>query len=141
MQAAAAWSSTSTPTEFIWYTTPSASTTYAEAMRLDENKNLNVKGNITADGNCCTSDIAKKERLAPISDAIKLIEGITGVQFTWKKNKKRDMGVIAQQVEAIAPELVTEKDGIKRVNYNGIIAILIESVKDLNRRLESLEAV
>jgi hypothetical protein len=51
------------------------------------------------------------------------------------------MGVIAQEVEAVFPELVhTDERGVKMVSYNGLVGVLIEAVKELDARLEDLEA-
>jgi hypothetical protein len=52
----------------------------------------------------------------------------------------RDMGVIAQEVEAVFPELVhTDERGVKMVSYTGLVGVLIEAVKELDARLEALE--
>ena len=49
------------------------------------------------------------------------------------------MGVIAQDVEEVFPELVNEKEEFKSVNYNGLVGALIEAVKELSARVEELE--
>ena len=70
---------------------------------------------------------------------------IRGVTFDWKENYKSSAGVIAQEVEKSFPELVNGEN-TKSVNYNGLIGLLIETVKnqqaqidDLNNRLSKLE--
>jgi phosphotransferase system HPr-like phosphotransfer protein len=61
------------------------------------------------------------------------------VRFDWKDNGERSAGVIAQEVEEILPEIVnTNEDGGKTVNYNGIIALLIESVKEQQVQINNL---
>ena len=74
-----------------------------------------------------------------------LVRRLRGVSFEWGENAPsgfsgRDLGVIAQEVELVFPSLVhTSEAGYKRVNYMGLIAPLIEAVKELDARLEMLE--
>ena len=57
------------------------------------------------------------------------------------ENEGHDIGVIAQQVEKIFPELVTTRDnGYKAVKYEKLTAVLIEAVKELTSKVESLES-
>lgn len=72
---------------------------------------------------------------------------IRGVTWQWRDDAPDDakelpgMGVIAQEVERVFPELVvTGEDGIKRVFYLGLIGPLIEAVKELDDRVRALEA-
>jgi len=75
--------------------------------------------------------------------------GIRGVTFDWKADGKSDYGFIAQEVEALYPELVTtnQETSLKAVNYTGMTPILLEALKAqqaqielLTTRLEKLEA-
>ena len=50
------------------------------------------------------------------------------------------MGVIAQQVEEVLPELINNSSSYKAVNYNGLIAVLIESIKELKKEIEQLKS-
>jgi hypothetical protein len=74
-----------------------------------------------------------------------LVRRLRGVSFEWGENAPdghtgQDLGVIAQEVEQVFPELVhTDPGGYKRVNYLGLIAPLIEAVKELDARIEKLE--
>jgi len=74
-----------------------------------------------------------------------LVRRLRGVTFEWSEDAQsarrgRDMGVIAQEVEEVFPELVsTDDDGYKRVNYAGLIAPLIEAIKELDARIRTLE--
>ena len=49
------------------------------------------------------------------------------------------VGVVAQEIEQVLPELVTETDGTKTVNYNGLVGVLIEAVKELQTEVEELK--
>jgi hypothetical protein len=75
------------------------------------------------------------------------VGNLRGVTWEWQEDAPPDakhqpgIGVIAQDVEAVFPELVqTGADGIKRVNYVGLIGPLIEAIKELDARLRALEA-
>ena len=55
------------------------------------------------------------------------------VSILWKENDKKSMGVIAQELQKVFPELVAEENDELSVNYNGLIAVLIETVKELSK--------
>ena len=103
-----------------------------------------VSGIVTATDFNSASDIRLKENIQKIDNPIGTIIRIDGVTFDWKCNNKSSMGVIAQNIEKVLPQLVHGEDS-KTVNYNGIIGLLIECVKtqqeqidNLNRRLDDL---
>ena len=74
-----------------------------------------------------------------------MVRRLRGVSFDWADDPLAprpgpDLGVIAQEVEEVFPELVvTDPRGYKRVNYIGLIAPLIEAVKELDARIQTLE--
>ena len=112
--------------------------------KLYVNGDVLVTGIITATDFNSASDIKLKENIQNIDNPIDKIIKINGVRFDWKIDNKPSMGVIAQNIEKVLPELVSGEDS-KTVNYNGIIGLLIECVKnqqgqieDLNRRLDEL---
>ena len=64
---------------------------------------------------------------------------LRGVSFNWIDNKKPAIGIIAQEVEKVIPEVVdTNEKGIKSVSYDSIIALLIESIKEQQRQIDEL---
>ena len=88
------------------------------------------------------SDRNLKENLKVLTNSLDNIDKINGYSYTRNdvtNIHQRHLGVIAQEVETILPELVYEhnKSKIKSVNYNGLIAMLIECVKEL--KLENKE--
>ena len=102
-------------------------------------------GALTATDFNSASDENLKENIRTIEDPLTKVSEIRGVNFDWKETQKSSMGVIAQEVEKVLPELVTDS-GTKTVNYNGLIGLLIEVVKEqqtqinsLNERLSKLE--
>ena len=76
-----------------------------------------------------TSDIRLKTNIKKIENPIEKILQINGVTFNWKKDNRLSVGVIAQEIESVFPELVNGEDP-KTVNYNGLIGLLIECIKE-----------
>ena len=93
---------------------------------------------VTGDVNS-TSDINLKKDIEVVDSSTEMLNQLRGVKFTWKENDEKSVGVIAQEVEAILPELVKGEEGKKSVNYSGLIGVLIEAVKGLSARVEELE--
>ena len=85
-----------------------------------------------------TSDINLKENIKTVENALETVNSLRGVSFDWKENGKSSYGVIAQELEEVLPELVKQGE-VKSVNYNGIIGVLIEAVKELKNEIEELK--
>jgi len=99
-----------------------------------------------------SSDVALKENITNIPDPLESIQKLNGVLFDWKKEyidkrggedgyfvRKKDVGVIAQEVEKVLPEAVAQRpDGIKAVKYDRLTCLLIEAVKQLQDKVDSL---
>jgi hypothetical protein len=86
-----------------------------------------------------TSDIAAKDNINEIADPLELLKSIAGFSFNWKDTGAKSYGVIAQYMEKILPELVSEdSQGLKSVKYLPLIAILIESVKKLSTEIDEI---
>ena len=97
-----------------------------------------VSGVTTSTDFNSASDINLKENIKPIINPIDKVLQINGVSFDWKESGRSSMGVIAQDVEKVLPELVNGTDS-KTVNYNGLIGLLIEVVKEQQQRINTLE--
>ena len=107
---------------------------------------LSMTGNLTMSGDVCAySDVTLKDNIEVISDPLTKVLKLRGVTFTRKDldDNKTHMGVIAQEVEEVIPEVViTGEDGIKTVAYGNIVGLLIEAVKELtNQNKELVERV
>jgi hypothetical protein len=100
---------------------------------------LDVSGTITCSDINSTSDIKLKENIHSIKDPLDKVMKINGVGFRWKENKEEAIGVIAQDIEEVIPEVVKISGDIKTVNYNGLIGVLIEAVKEQQRQIEELK--
>ena len=86
------------------------------------------------------SDETLKKNITKITNATDLISLLDGVEFEWAENCTKSSGLIAQWIEKVVPHLVdTGENGLKTVNYSGLIAYLIEAVKELNERVKKLE--
>ena len=100
-----------------------------------------------------SSDESLKENIKNIENPLEKISQINGVTFDWTEDyikqhggedeyfvRKNDVGVIAQEVEKVLPQVVaTRKDGIKAVKYDRIVALLIEAVKELKKEIDELK--
>ena len=100
--------------------------------------NSSITGVSTALDFNATSDINLKTNIVSITNSIEKIVKINGVSFNWKETQKPSIGVIAQDVEKVFPELVSDGD-TKTVNYNGLIGALIEAVKEQQKQIDSLK--
>ena len=117
----------------------SGSQTLNTTLGLGNTSNLGMSvGVVTATDFNSASDINLKENIKTIENSLNTIEQLRGVTFNWKENQKPSLGVIAQEVQEILPELVNNGT-IKSVNYNGIIGVLIEAVKELKKEVEELK--
>jgi len=95
-------------------------------------------GIITAIDFNSLSDQNYKENVITVNDALDKVEQLRGVKFDWKESGLPSYGVIAQELEQVLPELVHGNDP-KTVNYNGIIGVLIEAIKELKAEINTLK--
>ncbi|MGE3760166.1 MAG: tail fiber domain-containing protein, partial [Pseudobdellovibrionaceae bacterium] len=100
---------------------------------------LTATGNITAPAYFYSSDRRLKENIEAVDP--KLILKLRGVTFDWKSTGKPEIGLIAQEVEDVVPVLVqtNPETGMKSVKYGNIVALAIEAIKDLWRKLTDLD--
>lgn len=86
------------------------------------------------------SDASKKTDVVTIDTGLATVLNMRGVEFNWIDNGERSAGVIAQELEKIAPHLVrADRDGNKSVHYDGIIPYLIQAIHELNDKVRKLE--
>ena len=100
-----------------------------------------------------SSDARLKENVTPITNALEKLSQIRGVEFDWTQShidsrggedgyfvRRHDVGVIAQEVEAVLPEVVADReDGFKAVKYEKMIPLLIEAIKELQAEVAELK--
>jgi prepilin-type N-terminal cleavage/methylation domain-containing protein len=106
---------------------------------------IRALGGVLAASQTIDSDVRLKKDIRPIKTAANSIYSLRGVTYLWNdvafsrgiEDESRQMGVLAQDVEKVFPEAVTNSsDGFKSVNYSGLVAPLIETVKDLHSQNE-----
>ena len=100
--------------------------------------NLTASFTVTAQDINSTSDSNLKTNIETVENPIEILTQLRGVSFDWKESGKKSYGVIAQELEQVLPDLVTNGN-VKSVNYNGLIAVLIEAIKDLKKEIEDLK--
>ena len=102
---------------------------------------MTVNSQVSAQSFLYTSDARLKENIDTV-EGLELVNQLHGVRFNWAKDGRADIGLLAQEVEQIAPELVhtDETTGYKSVAYGNVVAILIEAIKAQQLEIEALQA-
>ena len=128
-----------------WYKSTGNQFTSGHLMSLDASGNLVSLGNMTAFGS--PSDVNLKENIVRIDTALDKITNINGYYYNYKSdvNKTRLLGVIAQEIEPIIPEVVYDftplgaEQTSKAVRYEHLTVLLIEAIKELNQEIIELK--
>lgn len=120
-----------------------------EVFFAEGNGNFKVNGTVTAScGTLICSDARFKSALHPITSVIASLSGVNAYYYQWKKeefpqqgfNSNRQVGVLAQEVEAVFPELVvTGADGYKAVDYARLTPLLLQAIKEQQAQIEAQE--
>jgi hypothetical protein len=102
---------------------------------VNPSETLEVVGNITATAYFYTSDEKLKDNITELT-GLAIVNKLRGVSFNWKEGGDPSIGVVAQEVEAVLPQVVAtnEETGMKSVNYGALVGPLIESTKELDAR-------
>lgn len=113
------------------------------SLTIDTNHAMTVAGDITA---FATSDKRLKTNVQPIQEPLEKINKIGGYTFDWIPQEKvhskvgGDIGVIAQEIEEVMPEVTTTREnGFKAVQYEKIVPLLIESIKEQQKQIKELQ--
>jgi len=102
---------------------------------------ITASGNVTSPFFYSQSDINLKKDLVHVTNALDIINQLDGYWFKWKSNDADSLGMIAQHVESVLPMLIgTSPDGSKTIQYNGIIAILLEAIKAQQIQIDEIKA-
>lgn len=114
--------------------------TSPDASAFTDRVTIDTSGNITAAGYFHSSDVRLKDGVQTIG-GLDLVEKLRGVIFTWKESGAPGIGVVAQEVEQVLPSAVhTDADGMKSVEYDQLIAPLIEAIKEQQIQIDALKA-
>ncbi len=118
----------------------------SEEFRMEADGDFHADGDVYAFSGTVSSDIALKENIAIIPNALDKISQLEGVSWDWKDSwRGSSIGLVAQNVEKIFPELVKEAPSLnkdethKNLNYNGLIGLLVESIKELKDEIQELK--
>ena len=102
---------------------------------------ITASGNVTSPFFYSQSDINLKKDLVHVTNALDIVNRLDGYWFKWKSNDADSLGMIAQHVESVLPMLIgTSPDGSKTIQYNGIIAILLEAIKAQQIQIDEIKA-
>ena len=116
-------------------------------MTIQDNGNVIVKGSVQARSFPTTSDAKYKTDIAPLTGVLAKLDKLRAIVFSWNGlaesqdhcADRKEIGVIAQEVEAVFPELVTTWEGrYKAVEYGRLSAVLLEAVKELKVKVDAL---
>ena|GEM_PF-1307207 len=116
----------------------------SDALVILKNGNTSINGDVTVNGSLVeSSDIRFKKQFRTIEQPLAKINALNGYYYHWKDrpDTTQQVGVIAQEVEAVLPQLVTtDNDGFKAVEYTRLTALLIEGMKEQQKQIEALRA-
>jgi hypothetical protein len=121
-----------------------------EEMRLTSNGTLDVDGDVVAFSTTISSDVNLKRDIVQLEGALEMVNSLRGVRYTWNEKTKRegqqDVGLIAQEVQQVLPELVKEATTLNTedqthltVDYGKMVAVLIEAAKELKAENDELK--
>jgi len=142
-------------TDYISFTNNTRADIYinnSNEFRFESDGDFHADGDVIA-SSTTISDSRLKDNIITIGGALDKIKSLRGVSYIWnagKKKGKQDIGLIAQEVEEVLPEIVKDKkmpliDGIdsnetyKTIDYEKIIAVLVEAVKDQQQQIDELK--
>lgn len=109
----------------------------ANRFQMDMSGNLTMAGNVTA-----YSDIRLKTNIQTIQNALDKVMQMRGVSYERIDNGEKNVGVIAQEMKEVLPEVVLEREGedqFMSVSYGNIVGVLIEAIKELKAEIEVLK--
>ena len=119
-----------------------------EEFRFANGGTFHADADIVAYSSTVASDMRLKENITDTKYGLDTVMQLRGVEYDWKREDMgHDVGVLAQEVEAVIPELVKEHEGLngkgsfKSVDYNKLVPILIESIKELKIEVDSLKVL
>ena len=123
-----------------WAVDATSANTVSKVVARDGNGDFTA-GVISATDFNSTSDRKFKENIESINNPLDILNNIQGVSFNWKANQKESFGVIAQDLQQVLPQLVSENEVGLTVSYIPLIGILIEAIKQQQVQIDELKAL
>ena len=112
----------------------------ALTLDMSQDGTATFNGDVNAPNFNTTSDATLKTNVETLTGSLDAVKSLRGVSFDWIKNGGSEVGVIAQEVEDVLPDVVnTNEDGIKSVKYGNIVAVLIEAMKEQQAQIDELK--
>jgi hypothetical protein len=119
-----------------------------EEFRMTAGGTFHADADVVAYSSTVASDMNLKENITDMKYGLDTIMQLRGVEYDWKREDMgHDLGVLAQEVEVVIPELVKEHEGLngrgtfKSVDYNKLVPVLIESIKELKSEIDELKLI
>lgn len=121
--------------------TSGVNSTSVSTGALVVNGGVGISGTLHVQNLIETSSIAFKENINPLENPLKSVLQLNGVSYNRKNTNEKEVGLIAEDVNSVIPELVSkDNDGNPYgVNYSKLVAYLIESIKDLQGQIDKLK--
>ena len=137
-------------TDYITFTNNSRMDVYinnSNEFRFESDGDFHADGDVVAFSSTTASDSRLKSDIHTINDALGTVGKLRGVSYKWLRDGKADIGVIAQEVEEVVPEVVKTKttlglDGeeeMKTVDYGKLVGVLINAINELKAEVEELK--
>jgi hypothetical protein len=125
-------------------------TTNGIILGCSDNGNVSVPGNLCAGTTTCPSDRRYKTDITPIDSSLSKVSKLQGVYYNWDRKKwpqknfseNKQIGLIAQDVEKVVPEVVnTDKEGYKSLSYDKLTAVLINAMKEMEKKVNIQDSI
>jgi hypothetical protein len=120
----------------------------ADEFRFAAGGTFHANSDVVAYSSTVASDMNLKENITDMKYGLDTVMQLRGVEYDWKREDMgHDVGVLAQEVEAVIPEIVKEHEGLqgrpkfKAVDYNKLVPVLIESIKELKSEIDELKLI
>ena len=137
-------------TDYITFTNNNRMDVYinnSNEFRFESDGDFHADGDVVAFSTTTASDSRLKSDIHTINDALGTVGKLRGVSYKWLRNGQKDIGVIAQEVEEVVPEVVKTKttlglDGeeeMKTVDYGKLVGVLINAINELKAEVEELK--
>ena len=101
---------------------------------------LYVNGDVFSTGILiAASDLTLKTDVETLDNSLNLLDNVRGVRYRFKSETQKSIGVIAQEIKTSFPELVSGEEGSMGVNYDGLVGVLVQAVKELKTELDQVK--
>jgi hypothetical protein len=111
----------------------------SRSMTINNAGNVQFTGTVTAADFLQSSSLALKSNVRTLENALEMVNRLRGVRFDWKDSGKGAVGLIAEEVDQVLPEVVGHnEDGSTAtgINYANLVAVLVEAVKTQHQTIE-----